>query len=82
MYMNCLVFVDTSHRDNRARSTRDNRRRSGFQVTSSCYVLCFIICYYRCNYLSGVSGIVFAYNVTDEIVPGVFLSRLVGSNRG
>ena len=32
--------------------------------------------------LSGVSGIVFAYNVTDEIVSGVFLSRLVGINRG
>ena len=32
--------------------------------------------------LSGVSGIVFAYNVTDEVVPGVFLSRLVGTNRG
>ena len=35
MYMNCLVFVDTSHRDNRASLTRDNRRRSSFQVTSS-----------------------------------------------
>ena len=32
--------------------------------------------------LSGVSGIVFAYNVTDEIVPGVFLSRLICINRG
>ena len=32
--------------------------------------------------LSGASGVVFAYNVTDEIVPGVFLSRLVGINRG
>ena len=32
--------------------------------------------------LSGVSGIVFAYSVTDEIVPGVLLSQLVGINRG
>ena len=32
--------------------------------------------------LSDVSGIVFAYNATDEIVPGVFLSLLVGINRG
>ena len=32
--------------------------------------------------LSGVSGIVFAHNVTDEIASGVFLSRLVGINRG
>ena len=32
--------------------------------------------------LSGVSGIAFPYNVTDEIVPGELLSRLVGINRG
>ena len=32
--------------------------------------------------LSGVSGIVFAYSVTDEIVPGVLLFQLVGINRG
>ena len=31
--------------------------------------------------LFGVSGIVFAY-VTDEIALGVFLTRLVGINRG
>ena len=30
--------------------------------------------------LSGVSGIVFAYIVTNKIVPGVFLSRLDGIN--
>ena len=99
--MNCLVFVDTSHRGDRASSARDNRRRSSFQVTSWCYVLCYTICYHRCNsfflenpylfvnislkirhVLSGVSRIVFVYNVTDEIVRGVFLSRLVGINRG
>ena len=32
--------------------------------------------------LSGVSGIAFPYNVTDEIVPGELLSRLVCINRG
>ena len=97
-----MVFMDTSHRDNRASSTRDNRRRSSFQVASSCYVLCYTICYHRCNsfcfknaylfvnifffkvqhVLSGLSEIVFAYNVTDEIVPGIFLSQLFGINRG
>ena len=101
MYMNCLVFVNISHRDKRASSTRDNGRRSSFQVTSSCYVLCYTICYHRCNsfrfknlqlfvniflkvrhVLSSISRIVFAYNVTDEIVRGVFLSRLVGINIG
>ena len=30
--------------------------------------------------LSGLTGIAFAYNVTGEIVPGVFLSRLTGIN--
>ena len=34
------------------------------------------------NILSDVRGIVFAYNVTDEIDPEVFLSRLVGINKG
>ena len=99
MYMNCLAFVDTFHRDNGASLDRDNWRRSSFQVTS-CYVLCYTICYRRCNsicfknaklfvniflkvrhILFGVCGIVFAY-VTDEIAPGVFLTRLVGINRG
>ena len=32
--------------------------------------------------LYGVSGIVFAYNVTDKMVLGVFLFRLVDINRG
>ena len=30
--------------------------------------------------LSGVRGIVFAYNNTAKIVPGVFLTRLAGIN--
>ena len=30
--------------------------------------------------LFGVNGIVFAYNITAEIVPGVFLTRLCSIN--
>ena len=43
------------------------------------YFGCFFFLKVR-HVLFGVSGIAFAYNVTDKIVPGEFLSRLGGIN--
>ena len=96
MYMNCLVFVVIG--PDQLVIIGEGQVSNWHQRVMYCVILSFIIdatpfvlkmhSYMWIFYLKvrhvlfGVSGIVFAHNVTDEIVPGVFLSRLVDINRG